>query len=111
VQVSAPFLAQGTPPRMRGTLYGIPQIDDALGNTPAYAGNTVIPFHRFPLPREHPRVCGEHLWAGVARHTYWGTPPRMRGTLPYSLIVLINVRNTPAYAGNTGLFYFAYLHL
>ena len=53
-------LAQGSSPRMRGTLYQLVLVSAAVGIIPAYAGNTG---HRWRVGRlawDHPRVCGEH---------------------------------------------------
>ena len=53
----------GSSPRMRGALNHPPAWPKTPGIIPAYAGSTSscqLLWHR---KRDHPRVCGEHLWA------------------------------------------------
>jgi len=52
----------GTPPRMRGTRVCHIIIEASCGNTPAYAGNTLLCFAFHCYKKEHPRVCGEHYY-------------------------------------------------
>ena len=70
-------------------------------NTPAYAGNTWIWPHKCKMPKEHPRVCGEHHRLEPAKLLCAGTPPRMRGTRSVTIVINDKDGNTPAYAGNT----------
>ena len=52
----------GSSPRMRGTLlrYGVVYRYDGI--IPAYAGNTRCASSGVRLSRDHPRVCGEHVF-------------------------------------------------
>ena len=50
----------GSSPRMRGTHAPRRIHRYRRGIIPAYAGNTSMPFATPPVPRDHPRVCGEH---------------------------------------------------
>ena len=71
---------QGSSPRMRGTLCGVPRDTTTRGIIPAYAGNT----YYVTLPRlivwDHPRVCGEHGELVHVGQPVAGSSPRMRGT-------------------------------
>ena len=73
----------------------------ARGIIPAYAGNTrnVIP-HVLAI-RDHPRVCGEHLFSGVTKWVSPGSSPRMRGTPCLLRLLIATTGIIPAYAGNT----------
>ena len=91
----------GSSPRMRGTPGLMPRNQGTFGIIPAYAGNTDVKRRLVPDARDHPRVCGEHLVAGIETDVVEGSSPRMRGTLerrghdPYEAGII------PAYAGNT----------
>ena len=50
----------GSSPHMRGTHYGENAGGHIHGIIPAYAGNTTMPPPSMSLPRDHPRICGEH---------------------------------------------------
>ena len=71
----------GSPPRMRGkhTLNGKRML--CTGITPAHAGKTVSRFASAAASTDHPRACGENLYASTKRLRYQGSPPRMRGKL------------------------------
>ena len=94
-------ISVGSSPRMQGTRgYGLSLLHLG-GIIPAYAGNTqpVSPCRQ--CNRDHPRVCGEHLF-GACRATYvQGSSPRMRGTPAREAAPRRLWRIIPAYAGNT----------
>ena len=72
--------ALGSSPRMRGTRYRMVFATPVCGIIPAYAGNT-MPFHIINRSDgDHPRVCGEHLFAAILSALTLGSSPRMRGT-------------------------------
>ena len=56
---SAVRIACGSPPRMRGKVYGSPDKNRRNGITPAYAGKSFADCKPFPTREDHPRVCGE----------------------------------------------------
>ena len=91
----------GSSPRMRGTPtcadYEIPW----RGIIPAYAGNTQDSGILRRFSRDHPRVCGEHLWLSQCAALRAGSSPRMRGTLNQLYISAQRKWIIPAYAGNT----------
>ena len=95
------FHGAGSSPRMRGTPtcadYEIPW----RGIIPAYAGNTQDSGILRRFSRDHPRVCGEHLWLSQCAALRAGSSPRMRGTLNQLYISAQRKWIIPAYAGNT----------
>ena len=93
--------AVGSPPRMRGTLtYDIKSFFDSR-ITPAHAGNTALFFRECARLEDHPRACGEHYLFWPNSQNWLGSPPRMRGTLPFPVSPFRISGITPAHAGNT----------
>ncbi len=91
----------GSPPRMRETQLPTATASARRRITPAYAGNTFEPVCFFKLTRDHPRVCGKHN-ISISHFLFLiGSPPRMRETLIFNTSASIQLRITPAYAGNT----------
>ena len=91
----------GSPPRMRGTPHPFKNKIMLPGITPAYAGNTLRSQCSSIYTRDHPRVCGEHVFGDRPRNLHGGSPPRMRGTPDQAITQAISDGITPAYAGNT----------
>ena len=96
-----PMREEGSSPRMRGTLAGQDTGLALPGIIPAYAGNTLASPTMRIMRRDHPRVCGEHMWRSVLACVCAGSSPRMRGTLIWVRPKLSPVGIIPAYAGNT----------
>ena len=71
----------GSPPRMRGAPLVADPVSRRDGIIPAYAGSTATPTGPGSLPRDHPRVCGEHYGSDGHTLTLTGSSPRMRGAL------------------------------
>ena len=72
--------SMGSSPRMRGTLPQRHLPHGGIGIIPAYAGNTNVLWHFCFIPKDHPRVCGEHIFQFTRVHFHAGSSPRMRGT-------------------------------
>ncbi len=91
----------GSSPRMRGArgLRGLNY--HVTGIIPAYAGSTCPLRRRISRRRDHPRVCGEHLWAVAALALAVGSSPRMRGALRRGVKSFGRTGIIPAYAGST----------
>ena len=53
----------GSPPRVRGVPGGVDDNRRQCGITPACAGSTDVRLARPPSPGDHPRVCGEYIFA------------------------------------------------
>ena len=91
----------GSSPRMRGTPNESIGVIPKIGIIPAYAGNTKLTFSRLCATRDHPRVCGEHIFLVSAFILFRGSSPRMRGTHVPNTIIQVLAGIIPAYAGNT----------
>ena len=91
----------GSPPRMRGK--GADGAHDVLcdGITPAYAGKSSSKRWRRIKKQDHPRVCGEKVYAYPKPCKRSGSPPRMRGKEYFQDTKQKYKRITPAYAGKS----------
>ncbi len=76
-----PPCADGSSPRMRGTLCGVTKGNALYRFIPADAGNTTSPSLALSLASVHPRGCGEHHQNNTFINHHTGSSPRMRGTL------------------------------
>ena len=77
-----------------------PAIPAAAGGiTPAYAGKSSKQYQVNGIFQDHPRVCGEKLYSVLTPYPGKGSPPRMRGKGPASLVYGRYEGITPAYAG------------
>ena len=95
------FHSEGSPPRVREPLSGYVPMLSEIGITPACAGTTIVRAARARKPRDHPRVCGNHLEIHLAGDLCLGSPPRVREPLAVYLNYLIVFGITPACAGTT----------
>ena len=91
----------GSSPRMRGALRGNVGDKHVQGIIPAYAGSTDGWTSRLSAPRDHPRVCGEHMPAIFFPADSAGSSPRMRGARRTSMLKTSENGIIPAYAGST----------
>ena len=91
----------GSSPRVRGTRCADIWCVSDVGIIPACAGNTRTHALRRRRPRDHPRVCGEHLMPSSAAMAWQGSSPRVRGTLAPSCRGARGSGIIPACAGNT----------
>ena len=91
----------GSSPRMRGTRADRIDLIHAIGIIPAYAGNTSVKPSTRTAKRDHPRVCGEHVYCPPPVAGTRGSSPRMRGT--HIIVARCGCWRgiIPAYAGNT----------
>ena len=91
----------GSPPRMRGKLFGKTSERERRRITPADAGKTANLHSQVTFEKDHPRGCGENL---LIRHPYLyslGSPPRMRGKRYEPATEEEDDGITPAEAGKT----------
>ena len=91
----------GSSPHVRGTLGWSRAKRRHHGIIPACAGNTVNPCRNSRVPRDHPRMCGEHppiIGHGKAER---GSSPHVRGTRLRLFFMFQNIGIIPACAGNT----------
>ena len=95
--------AQGSSPRMRGTLPCSWRVGLQSGIIPAHAGNTMPVRGRPKTCQDHPRACGEHLVIALRGGLRQGSSPRMRGTRRNKRHRRGLFGIIPAHAGNTKL--------
>ena len=94
-------VAMGSPPRMRGKLEKPCMPENPYGITPADAGKTYASANNSPIPRDHPRGCGENVFSPASVTSRQGSPPRMRGKPKSTSAPKARSRITPAGAGKT----------
>ena len=75
------FLADGSSPRVRGTLIIKERIYEDPRFIPARAGNTLHALENSAFQTVHPRACGEHIAPMANILIASGSSPRVRGTL------------------------------
>ena len=95
------LIGWGSSPRVRGTPETSKTKARKAGIIPACAGNTCGARGRSMSPRDHPRVCGEHITSCWSRKSCTGSSPRVRGTHPRSPPRPARLGIIPACAGNT----------
>ena len=89
----------GSPPPMRGKVYGKLIAGQTYRITPAYAGKSdAVILRQFGI-EDHPRLCGEKPSDTHASITLSGSPPPMRGKEHDHVCGDRENRITPAYAG------------
>ncbi len=74
----------GSSPRMRGAPARYCASRSNAGIIPAYAGNTSTTRARRCLPRDHPRVCGEHQSGAPIQFVGLGIIPAYAGNTSFS---------------------------
>ena len=91
----------GSPPQVRGKriLNNACGMDDRI--TPAGAGKTKHFVFLLGVWEDHPRRCGENGVARAFQPVRKGSPPQVRGKLPYPTCFFVRVGITPAGAGKT----------
>ena len=99
--VGGDVAAEGSSPRMRGTLLRVRAERQSTGIIPAYAGNTRCRTGFQAGCGDHPRVCGEHQLDALVGGIRTGSSPRMRGTRVMQCDNRACGGIIPAYAGNT----------
>ena len=92
-------LFQGSPPRMRGKAERLIESKMLPRITPAYAGKSFFASLMAFRVEDHPRVCGEKSISISVTTSCKGSPPRMRGKARQRLVLRLDTRITPAYAG------------
>ena len=80
------------------------------GITPAHAGKRLVSGLRFFSAKDHPRPCGEKLYAGTGYGRSVGSPPPMRGKVSHIRDKIKSKRITPAHAGKSQYLGTAFSH-
>ena len=88
---------------MRGAPDAPFAVAGSAGIIPAYAGSTRPTSTARCSPRDHPRVCGEHIKNQRDAGEGEGSSPRMRGALGENRRIRSTHGFIPAYAGSTRL--------
>ena len=98
---SAPSMALGSSPRVRGTPYKKLLCYPYSGIIPACAGNTCLVLEQCAQVWDQPRVCGEHSHPPNPNRHVQGSSPRVRGTQDAGRRGQGRDGIIPACAGNT----------
>src|SRR5690625_6566324 len=93
--------AEGPPPPVRGAPKTKRRPCLCPGTTPACAGSTRPSKLSMLTRRDHPRLCGEHLWIETSVAPPKGPPPPVRGARHAGADELVLGGTTPACAGST----------
>ena len=93
--------AEGSSPRMRGSLHIRPLILIKMGIIPAHAGLTCYGRRNSHGDGDHPRACGAHRQRWPPRPTQQGSSPRMRGSRIDDAAEYNELGIIPAHAGLT----------
>ena len=91
----------GSSPRVRGTRGELALRLRRFGIILACAGNTTMSCSLSACPRDHPRVCGEHVSGFSSVPSSSGSSPRVRGTHGQRRSEVQGRGIIPACAGNT----------
>ncbi len=91
----------GSPPRMRGKRVFIRFLSSCGRITPADAGKTSMSDFMHFRTEDHPRGCGENSPLPLKVSINTGSPPQVRGKLPYPCRSILYAGITPAGAGKT----------
>ena len=94
---------KGSPPHVRGKGVSTGFARAYPRITPAYAGKRADAGWIWSRPPDHPRVCGEKVWALVRAVMALGSPPHVRGKVHLTGAVVVGGGITPAYAGKRSL--------
>ena len=98
-----PSKGQGSPPHMRGKVAPVVVLKSAFRITPAHAGKRKSCAAAKTSAWDHPRTCGEKGSLPMLPDTRTGSPPHMRGKVPYPQRGPEVTRITPAHAGKSFL--------
>ena len=92
---------QGSSPHVRGAPASSSVSSRFSGIIPACAGSTTDWQAQLFINRDHPRMCGEHLFSGVTKSISPGSSPHVRGAHQVQGEHLTTVGIIPACAGST----------
>ena len=89
----------GSPPRVRGKGISWARVSVLDGITPACAGKRITGNSPALSMQDHPRVCGEKFSHCSTFAFQPGSPPRVRGKVARTLVLVLAIGITPACAG------------
>ena len=95
------YMSRGSSPHVRGALDSAGDFLGCVGIIPACAGST--PFWSLweTSCRDHPRMCGEHVWLRYGYYVQRGSSPHVRGAPRHSRPPQCQRGIIPACAGST----------
>ena len=91
----------GSSPHVRGAQRLERQSCSLSGIIPACAGSTFVIVYPPRFSRDHPRMCGEHLWMQASTGATSGSSPHVRGALWPRVSGRASIGIIPACAGST----------
>ena len=91
----------GSSPHVRGARFRTAHVVQVVGIIPACAGSTLAHLPVWTLPRDHPRMCGEHKVHPTMKPVELGSSPHVRGALKQDVARLRIAGIIPACAGST----------
>ena len=100
---------EGSPPPMRGKVISNNSPENSFGITPAYAGKRGVCDMILYVWQDHPRLCGEKKCGYDVKFSKEGSPPPMRGKVPFCQMFTKFHGITPAYAGKRSKLHFLFL--
>ena len=100
-QQAAFYRLVGSSPHARGATKCPASLYRITGIIPACAGSTVPIFSLGFVPRDHPRMRGEHIHVDVRTALHVGSSPHARGARALLSLVMAAGRIIPACAGST----------
>ena len=93
--------SRGSSPHVRGAHQRLRFILGEIGIIPACAGSTFVIVYPPRFSRDHPRMCGEHLWMQASTGATSGSSPHVRGALWPRVSGRASIGIIPACAGST----------
>ena len=99
--IKVAYQSEGSSPHVRGARLGRIDRGRYTGIIPACAGSTRVFVLRRVVPRDHPRMCGEHGNVSKQMQDAMGSSPHVRGA--QNVIILVDRVGgiIPACAGST----------
>ena len=90
---------KGSPPPMRGKAGRLLQSKGHHRITPAYAGKRQLGTRQKSENKDHPRLCGEKCSRRASSSPIAGSPPPMRGKVPFCCSIGIPSEDHPRLCG------------
>ena len=102
-RIKSAGVKSGSPPPMRGKAKALQRHLIPHRITPAYAGKRRFEQNRKHRREDHPRLCGEKVYAVCLADLLVGSPPPMRGKVKAYICMWTLQGITPAYAGKSNI--------
>ncbi len=106
--VYRPLARSGSSPRLWGTHMALRRSIEIERFIPTPVGNTSVAASHWSAWSVHPHACGEHKKLKALMKGFFGSSPRLWGTLIVLVVVPFPVRFIPTPVGNTQARYIAH---